>query len=96
MSCHLHNSIPKIDGVFSLLSDPKIKMLTAKRDVTPMSWVVMVRFTSLFWRSLVMSDINAIVLHTANTHETCFSDQMRHAKPSNPTVAFGPTAPGNI
>ena len=48
MSCHLHNSIPKIDGVFNLLSDPKIKMLTAKRDVTPMSWMVMVRFTSLF------------------------------------------------
>ena len=49
MSCHLHNSIPKIDvGLFCLLSDPKIEMLTVKRDVTPMSWVVMVRFTSLF------------------------------------------------
>lgn len=49
MSCHLHNSIPKIDvGLFCLLSDPKIEMLTAKRDVTPMSWAVMVRFTSLF------------------------------------------------
>lgn len=33
---------------------------------------------------------------TANRHETCFSDQMRHAKLSNQTVAFDPTARGKI